>query len=126
MSYVWGPPSVPQLKLTEQTQARLTTDGGLGKQWADVPQTIRYAMLLYEILSIRYLWVDAMCLEQSIRDHVSGSDSQLSAKMGHIYGAAHITIVSAAGQDSLAGLPRLRRGSRSVLQRAEIKDDSAC
>jgi Heterokaryon incompatibility protein (HET) len=59
----------------------------------DVPQTIRDAMLLCELLSIQYLWVDAVCLEQSVRDHVAACDSQSYSKMRNIYGAAYITIV---------------------------------
>jgi hypothetical protein len=61
LSYVWGGPSVPQLRLTRDTYQRLTTAGGLSDSCTDLPTTIKDALTLCGQLSIQYLWVDSLC-----------------------------------------------------------------
>jgi hypothetical protein len=115
LSYVWGAPHVPQLKLNAETRSRLTVAGGLDATcWTDIPLTISDAIRLCELLSISYLWVDALCIEQS----PSNPNPQLNY-MSNIYGGAYLTIVGAAGMDSWAGLPGLQIHSRTIFQQKE-------
>jgi hypothetical protein len=115
LSYTWGTPDVPQLKLTSESQARLFTAGGLGDLHTDIPTTIRDAMTLCEMLEEQYLWVDALCIKQDEKGDVS---AQL-ANMDIVYGAAFLTVVSGTGHDSWAGLPGVRPASRNITQYVE-------
>jgi hypothetical protein len=118
LSYVWGGREVRQLKYTAQDgmETRLKSPGGLGDHWNDIPHTIKDAMVLCERLSIPYLWVDALCLDQDSvvpNPGIPKMPNQFDA-MSKIYQGAYITIVGAAGQDSWAGLPGIRPGSRQT------------
>src|SRR2546421_8706447 len=92
LSYVWG--NAKQLVLEQKTYARLMSDGGLADSCQDIPQTIKDAMLLCEMLQEPYLWVDAMCIKQD--DDVDMS--RQIANMDAVYGSATLTIVAAAGK----------------------------
>jgi hypothetical protein len=113
LSYTWGTPNTLQLKHTSRTRDRLCTPQGLADLWDDIPLTIKDAMLLCEKLSIRYLWVDALCIAQDLDQQ---SLDGLMGYMSDIYGCSYVTIVSAAGSNSWAGLPGVRPGSRAVNQ----------
>lgn len=66
-----------------------------------------------------YLWVDALCLDQDIAATDSQTLNQFDA-MSEIYQSVYLTIVGAAGQDSQAGLPGIRPGSRRVSRVTEL------
>jgi hypothetical protein len=118
LSYVWGPPHISQLRHKDLPRG---ANGWLLKpSWATVPQTIKDAMSLCVSLSIPFLWVDALCIEEYQRDSSANCNTELSEQMSTIYGAAHLTIVAAAGDDSWAGLPGVRKGSRAVLQQTAV------
>jgi hypothetical protein len=78
----------------------------------DIPWTIRDAISLVQMVSERYLWVDALCIFQ---DDVASRTTQL-AQMGLIYSMATFTIIAAAGSDANAGLPGVRPGTRVTNQ----------
>ncbi|RFU80149.1 heterokaryon incompatibility [Trichoderma arundinaceum] len=86
LSYVWGD---------------ATVDGG----W---PRVVRDAAAVVTELGFRYLWVDRFCTD----------DSRPEEKMGHIhrmdeiYEGAAFTIVAAAGDDAMHGLPGVGSTSR--------------
>jgi hypothetical protein len=119
LSYVWG--TRPGLRYTANgnAEARIKSPGGLADHLDDIPLTIRDAMLLCEKLSIPYLWVDALCLNQDL-DTKSAELPTPFDIMHSIYEAAYITIVAAAGHDSWAGLPGLRAGSRQCFNITEL------
>jgi hypothetical protein len=122
LSYVWGSsandqPEVPQLKLTEDNLDRLTSIGGLSDSHTDIPQTIKDAILLCKRLSIPYLWVDALCIQQDLARKM-----EEVAAMDKIYHFSYLTIVSASGKDSWAGLAGLRSQSRNVHSDVSIVD----
>ncbi|KAF2810897.1 HET-domain-containing protein, partial [Mytilinidion resinicola] len=110
LSYVWGTPQVPQLRNTLKggVRSRLMKPGGLADLYDDIPTTLKDAMQLCQSLKIAYLWVDALCLDQDD----SGHDYGQFDFMNEIYKGAHLTIIAGAGQDSWAGLPGVREGSR--------------
>jgi hypothetical protein len=103
LSYRWG--DVDQCKLEKDTYEDMHKPGVLNydskKLPKKLPQTIRDAMVVCQGLSIKYLWVDALCI---IQDLGEDRDVQI-ASMGFIYGGAHLTIVAAYGDSANAGLP---------------------
>ena len=105
LSYRWAS---EQITLRGDTFDRLTNPGGLDDEWDDIPLTIKDAMTLCHQLSIQYLWVDALCIQQ-------GDDSEKQSQMrimDLIYSGAYLTIVGASGSDSRAGLPGVGGGKR--------------
>lgn len=76
LSYVWG--NVKQLLLRKDTRTRLLSPGGIlngdrTNKRASGPQptlTIRDAILLCRHLGLRYLWVDALCIQQDSEDRM--------------------------------------------------------
>ena len=113
LSYVWG--KVKNLMLTAQTAANLQTPGTITANNPDIPLTIRDAILACQLLSLPYLWVDSLCIEQ---------DSPLKMatieQMDAIYGCARLTLVAAAGADAQAGLPGVRAGTRPRRDRKSV------
>ena len=115
LSYVWGPPSTPQLCWTQETTARLLAIGGLDKWWNDVPTTITDAMVVCKNLRIRYLWVDALCIQQD--DEVMRA--RTIAQMDSVYTSSFLTIVCASGKDSWSGIPGVRQTPRNIFKLVE-------
>ena len=100
LSYVWG--SATQLLLTNTTRDILFTPGGLECIDSALPRTIADAIVLCESLGYRYLWVDALCIQQDDRDDIT---RQISG-MGDIYKSASLTIVNASSiPDTNANTP---------------------
>ncbi|KAF2966984.1 hypothetical protein GQX73_g6576 [Xylaria multiplex] len=120
LSYVWGSNDTKHLKYTKLggVDVRLSTPGGLSDDHQDIPTTIKDAMILCERLSIPFLWVDALCLDQD-KLQEDTSDPESFDILGMIYASAYVTIVAAGGQDSWAGLPGLNPGSRSLSNATE-------
>ena len=114
---MWGPPSLPQVRLTRSTQAGLFLDGALAEDNNMIPRTIRDAMLVCERLAIPYLWVDALCIEQDS----PGFNAHLRM-MNDIYASAYLTLAAAAGEDSWAGWPGVLPNSRKIHQTSIAKD----
>ena len=88
LSYVWG--SARRLLFTESNRPRMVTEGGLSDNHDDIPQTFKDAMRVAELLGIRYVWIDALCIQQ---DNEQDLTSRM-ASMKAIYGSAALTIVS--------------------------------
>jgi len=105
LSYVWG--QTKNMMLTTQTAASLQTPGTVTAYNADIPLTIRDAILTSQLLSFKYLWVDSLCIEQD-----SPLKMETIEQMDAIYGRARLTLVAATGSDAQAGLPGIRTGHR--------------
>lgn len=88
LSYVWG--SAKRLLLTHSNQERLSTPGVLSMDNKDVPKTFQDAFVVAESLSIRYLWIDALCICQNDADELR---THMDA-MEIVYSSAKLTIVS--------------------------------
>jgi hypothetical protein len=102
LSYVWGSSDkVSHLKLTQDTSSWLLTPGGLDKSDELIPCTILDAMALTKRLGRRYLWVDALCIQQ---DDIFDKRRQIPL-MGAVYSQADCTIVAGTGTDAWSGLP---------------------
>ncbi|KAJ9633951.1 hypothetical protein H2199_009150 [Coniosporium tulheliwenetii] len=75
-----------------------------------LPQTIKDAMFVVNLLGEKYLWVDALCIIQD--DPVEKANT--ISNMHSIYQSAVLTIVAASGKDADSGLIGLRPSSRNV------------
>ncbi|KAI1173312.1 heterokaryon incompatibility protein-domain-containing protein [Nemania sp. FL0916] len=73
-----------------------------------IPLSILHAMWLVKSIGERYLWVDALCVNQSDKEHL-GRQLEL---MGAIYASAKFTIVASDG-DATHGIKGLRNISPS-------------
>lgn len=99
LSYVWGPGSCNSLLLLETTREALYKPGGVAT--FEIPRTILDAIEVTRSIGQKYLWVDAICIQQ---DNVQDKAIQI-ANMDNIYSNALVTIVAAAGTNARAGLP---------------------
>lgn len=92
LSYVWGKVVPAPDALASKT----------------LPQTIEDAITVTKELGKRYLWVDALCIDQTPAylcspEQLERKFQQLSM-MDLIYGCASLTLVAMSGDDSNAGL----------------------
>lgn len=115
LSYVWGNAS-SSLHASRASIERLQEEGSLTLDTADLPETIKHAMQLVELLGRRYLWVDRLCI---VQDDVDKQD-QLS-HMNAIYAGAYATIVAAQGKNAKDGL----KGIRHVSEARSLSNPSA-
>lgn len=85
LSYVWGGPG--QFKFTAESEQSLRA----GMEPTVFAKTICEAIQLTHALGFRYIWIDALCIQQD-----SPSDWQeQSTLMGQVYGNAGLTIMAA-------------------------------
>ncbi|KAH7074179.1 heterokaryon incompatibility protein-domain-containing protein [Paraphoma chrysanthemicola] len=99
LSYCWG--GATQTQLTTSTLASLGNHIDLGA----LPQSIQDAIRVARSLSIKYLWVDALCIVQDDTLDVSG---QIGAMAG-IYGNAYVTIVASSASCASEGFLHFRQ-----------------
>jgi len=118
LSYCCGR-GVNRLTLTRTNSQRyeqLTSPGGLGDHWNDIPHTIKDAITICSKLSVQYLWVDALCIDQDdsevVRDQMSIMDA--------IYSGAVFTIVDGEGGHSWTGLPGVGNTTRPKQKMAKV------
>lgn len=97
LSYVWG--YIAQPTLTKALFEMWLRDGQLRD--VEVPQTIRDAIQLVQMIGYRYIWVDALCI---VQDDSASRHGQIS-QMHEIYRHADMTIVAADGDNCSEGLP---------------------
>lgn len=72
-----------------------------------LPQTIEDAITVTKIMGWRYLWVDAMCIDQTPNptpEQWAEKEKQLKM-MDMIYSSATLTLIAMAGTNSNVGLP---------------------
>uniref|UniRef100_A0A8H7TTW6 Heterokaryon incompatibility domain-containing protein n=1 Tax=Bionectria ochroleuca TaxID=29856 RepID=A0A8H7TTW6_BIOOC len=97
LSYVWG--GVPQAELTRLTLDKWHEPGSLTEE-ATITQKVRDAMAITKQTSLRFLWVDALCI---VQDDDSQRQEQIN-QMFLIYHQAEATIVAADGPSCDLGL----------------------
>jgi hypothetical protein len=109
LSYVWG-----QLVTTAETRlcnsVELTKSGAItaDAKSLDLPETIRDAIRLVQIVGERLLRVDRFCIIQDDYDN----KSKAIQEMGSIDANSYCTIVAADGQDAEYGLRGVGGGSK--------------
>ena len=111
LSYVWG--NTERLELRQSNRDKLIVPNGLDSfSMVHVTKTVRDAMTLTEAIGERYLWVDALCIEQDNPKE----KRELIDTMDRVYANAVLTIVAADGLDANAGLSGVYPGSREIQQ----------
>lgn len=98
LSYVWG--KNKQLQLLTSNQTKLMSQGAFLKGDVTPSQTILDALGVCQILGLRYLWVDALCI---IQDDSRDRTMQI-LRMRRVYSGSSLTIVAACGNDSTDGI----------------------
>ncbi|KAF2646743.1 HET-domain-containing protein, partial [Massarina eburnea CBS 473.64] len=111
LSYVWGDAQ----QYSSQKQDIIYPAGAPEAEYVSLenrklPRTIEDAIQVCRDISIRFLWVDTLCI---IQDDISEKSHSLSA-MDRIYKSAILTIVTASGTHADAGIPGIRPGSRNT------------
>lgn len=101
LSYVWG--MAEPFILSKVNFDMLTTVGGLavGVCEPTLPKTFRDAMKVTDHLGLRYLWIDALCIQQ---DNEREKTWEIDI-MDSIYEGATVTIVNSTS-NAAGGLPR--------------------
>ena len=100
LSYCWGGKS--SFVLNKDTSTGLF---GGHIPLAEYPQTLRDAIIITRLLSIRYLWIDAICIMQDSHDDWSAE----AARMKDVYGGALITIAATCSRNSEEGIFKPRK-----------------
>ncbi|KAL9622769.1 MAG: hypothetical protein Q9160_002887 [Pyrenula sp. 1 TL-2023] len=112
LSYVWG--KTQTLKLTRENHSQLERENALATP--SLPRTISDAIDLTGELGIEFIWIDALCI---LQDDPIDQGEQISG-MATIYRAAFFTLIAASGDNSDAGLPGFRPGTRKFEQREVV------
>jgi len=98
LSYCWGSLQDAANQLTLLTSC--LKKGRFIFSPHDVPVVVRDAVAVAQSLSLRYLWVDALCI---VQDDLSDWETE-SSQMNQIYGCAYITICSLTASCNLSFL----------------------
>ena len=108
LSYVWGQKKCLMTMSTNIEQLQLDNALNSERFCSDIPETIKNAMRVVDIILERYLWVDSLCIVQD--DH-STRQTQLN-NMSAIFAKACVTIIAAQGSNAEYGLRGFREFSR--------------
>lgn len=108
LSYLWGK-NFTQLFTTSKNLLKLSQPGALSKE--RLPRTIKDAIKLTQMLGERYLWTDSLALLH---------DDGFQYHDDWVYARAALTVVAGSGKDANAGLPGVRKESRTFHQVIEV------
>jgi hypothetical protein len=107
LSYCWGPPGMNHL---------LTTRANISShldciRFGQLPKTLQDAVIVTRQISIRYLWIDSLCIIQGDK----ADWTRESAKMGDVYQKAYLVIAASGATHPGEGcFSNKRRYSTSV------------
>ncbi|OAL40149.1 hypothetical protein AYO20_00569 [Fonsecaea nubica] len=107
LSYLWGK-NFAQLFTTSKNLPKLSQPGALEKE--KLPRTIKDAIKLTKMLQEKYLWTDSLALLH---------DDGFQYHDDWVYARAALTVVAGSGKDANAGLPGVRKESRTFHQEIE-------
>ncbi|OTB05604.1 hypothetical protein M426DRAFT_56689 [Hypoxylon sp. CI-4A] len=104
LSYVWNPPntgnqtSAERMMLQRENLGKLRMSGYLHEVAESLPMVVRDSIDFVQRSSVRYLWVDCLCIIQ--HDETTSDGVK---KMKGIYSGAYFTIIAAASSPRLYG-----------------------
>lgn len=107
LSYLWGKGFI-QLFTTSKNLPKLSQPGALERE--KLPRTIKDTIRLTKMLGERYLWTDSLALLH---------DDGFQYHDDWVYARAVLTVVAGSGKDANAGLPGVRKESRTFHQDIE-------
>jgi hypothetical protein len=108
-SYVWGTGLLDHLELKWSNHRHLEECGSL--RGNSLPRTILDAIVACRSLGRRFLWIDRLCIIQDAP--WLEKEVQLN-QMGAIYHQADFTLVAAAGDGAMYGLPGVSNKRQAV------------
>ncbi|TFB01451.1 hypothetical protein CCMA1212_006951 [Trichoderma ghanense] len=103
-----SPPRVVERSLRDDYVALSYVWGDANVEDGSWPQVVRDAAAVVTQLGFRYLWVDRYCTDDSRPDHKLAHVQ----RMDEIYEGAAFTIIAAAGENAMHGLPGVGVTSR--------------
>ncbi|KAH9242533.1 hypothetical protein K456DRAFT_1905694 [Colletotrichum gloeosporioides 23] len=97
LSYCWGPPE----KALQQLKTEILTLKNRLHQipFTEFPKAHQDAIKLCRALSVRYIWIDSLCI---IQDDTDDWERE-AAQMGNVYANAYLTVCAAQGDSCLDG-----------------------
>ena len=116
LSYIWGDGKPYKTDIANAQSHYIK--GGIQAIVGKLPRVIQDAISLVQAIGERYLWIDSMCI---IQDSPTSWDLN-SQLMDIVYGAAHLTICAADGEDAGAGLQGISPSKRIFTQHIEAYD----
>lgn len=115
LSYRWG--SLPTVELTRSNVDELRR----GKSIAELPRTFQDAVAVTRRFSVRYLWIDRLCIIQDSQ----GDWERESSTMCDVYANSSCNISATASTDPSGGLFRTREMNLIQAGTVTINADSA-
>lgn len=112
LSYTWGQTERPRFGKTSLSD--LQKPNALTELGSRIPETIRNAIALVQLLEEEYMWTDSLCIAQ---DDESTKFRELN-QMAAIYANSTLTIIAAEGENAEHGLP----GLKGISKPRELKD----
>lgn len=107
LSYVWG--TLPMNRgAVVRSGYKFRPQVAWSIDWQLVPKTLRDAKEMVYQLGLKYLWVDALCIDQEDKE----DKRAIIPEMVSIYGCAYVSINAIAGSDAHFGLPGVHADSR--------------
>ncbi|KAG9231108.1 heterokaryon incompatibility protein-domain-containing protein [Amylocarpus encephaloides] len=94
LSYCWGGDS--KFVLNEKKRAELEA----GVPVENFPGTLRDAILITRRLRIKYIWIDALCIQQDSKEDWAREAS----KMRDVYSGAVLTVIAANSPSTISGI----------------------
>jgi len=94
LSHCWG------LSSRIKTKKRTIEAHKRGISFSTLPKTFQDAIATARMLSIRYLWIDTLCI---IQDDVTDWEIEAS-KMGEVYSKSYLTIAASSSMDDADGV----------------------
>ena len=112
LSYVWGSAreGAQNFETIQSNVKKYEEVGALNAEIekGSIPQTIKDAIHLINLLGQRYLWVDCLCIVQDDRESINFNIDQMDS----IYANAYFTIIAADGDNADYGLRGIGVGSQ--------------
>lgn len=99
LTYCWGAKQ-PNATTRSNLQAYLN-----GIKLSLLPQSLRDAVIVTRKLSLRYLWVDSLCIIQDLE----GDKTHEIGRMEYIYSNAYVTISASSSADCNSGFLEMRK-----------------
>ncbi|KAK5214989.1 hypothetical protein LTR72_011922 [Exophiala xenobiotica] len=106
LSYCWGPGEHPERTTSANHDERL-----LQIEPASLPRTFLDANVLARELSVRYLWIDALCIIQATGKDSGDWETQIPL-MDQIYTNSFCTIAASGAEHNNGGLYMRRKAAR--------------